>query len=81
MSSHGIYDCVIVGGGIVGLASGLKLLEKEPRLRLCILEKESALATHQSGHNSGVIHAGLYKQPNGLMAKTSNPVVMRMVRY
>jgi L-2-hydroxyglutarate oxidase LhgO len=56
----GRYDVAIVGGGIVGLATAYRLLERRPGLRLVLLEKERELAFHQSGHNSGVIHAGLY---------------------
>lgn len=62
-------DVVVVGGGVVGLASALALLERTPGLRLTLLEKESALATHQSGHNSGVVHAGLYYVPGSLKAR------------
>ena len=61
-------DLVIVGGGIVGLATGLKLLATHPGLRIAIVEKETELATHQSGHNSGVLHAGLYYAPGSLKA-------------
>ncbi len=61
-------DLVIVGGGIVGLATGLQLLAAHPGLRIAILEKETELATHQSGHNSGVLHAGLYYAPGSLKA-------------
>ena len=60
---------MIVGGGIVSLASALALLERIPGLRLTLLEKESALAAHQSGHNSGVVHAGLYYVPGSLKAR------------
>ena len=63
-----IYDVLVVGGGIVGLATSLRLLQARPSLRLLILERESELATHQSGHNSGVMHAGLYYQPGSLKA-------------
>jgi L-2-hydroxyglutarate oxidase LhgO len=62
-------DVVVVGGGIVGLASALALLERTPGLRLTLLEKEPALAFHQSGHNSGVVHAGLYYVPGSLKAR------------
>ena len=62
-------DVVVIGGGVVGLASALALLERTPGLRLTLLEKESALATHQSGHNSGVVHAGLYYVPGSLKAR------------
>jgi L-2-hydroxyglutarate oxidase len=54
------YDVAIIGGGIVGLATALRLLERRPRLRLAVIEKEPELLLHQSTHNSGVVHAGLY---------------------
>jgi (S)-2-hydroxyglutarate dehydrogenase len=63
------YDVVVVGGGIVGLATSLRLLEARPGLRIAILEKEREVATHQSGHNSGVLHAGLYYEPGSLKAR------------
>ncbi len=62
------YDITIIGAGIVGLATGLKILERNPGLRLCILEKETEIAQHQSGHNSGVIHSGIYYKPGSLRA-------------
>lgn len=57
------FDVAIVGAGIVGLATGLRLLERRPGLRLAVVEKEGGPARHQTGHNSGVIHAGLYYAP------------------
>src|SRR5580700_3449057 len=60
---------VVVGGGILGLATSLQLLRRLPDLRIVILEKEAELATHQSGHNSGVLHAGLYYPPGSLKAR------------
>jgi (S)-2-hydroxyglutarate dehydrogenase len=63
------FDVVIVGGGIVGLATAYRLIETRPDLRIAILEKEQELATHQSGHNSGVLHAGLYYAPGSLKAR------------
>ncbi len=62
-------DVAVIGGGIVGLATSLRLLERRADLRLAVLEKEPELATHQSGHNSGVIHAGLYYAPGSLKAR------------
>jgi len=62
-------DIAIVGGGIVGLATALRLLEQRPDLRLGIVEQEPELAAHQSGHNSGVVHAGLYYAPGSLKAR------------
>lgn len=63
------YDVVVIGGGIVGLATAYRLIEARPDLRIAILEKEDELATHQSGHNSGVLHAGLYYAPGSLKAR------------
>jgi L-2-hydroxyglutarate oxidase LhgO len=63
------FDIAIVGGGIVGLATAYRLLEQRPGTRLVILEKEPALAEHQTGRNSGVIHAGLYYAPGSLKAR------------
>jgi L-2-hydroxyglutarate oxidase LhgO len=62
-------DLAIIGGGIVGLATALRLTESRPDLRVAVLEKEPELATHQSGHNSGVVHAGLYYAPGSLKAR------------
>jgi len=63
------YDIAIIGGGIVGLATALGLLEGNPGLRLVVLEKESRVGRHQTGHNSGVVHSGVYYQPGSLKAK------------
>lgn len=60
---------IIVGGGIVGLATALKILERSPGLKVHVLEKENALAKHQTGNNSGVIHSGLYYKPGSLKAR------------
>ncbi|MCE5333165.1 MAG: L-2-hydroxyglutarate oxidase [Desulfobacteraceae bacterium] len=62
------FDVAVVGAGIVGLATGLKLQEKYPGLSVAIVEKEGAIAAHQTGHNSGVIHSGLYYRPGSLKA-------------
>jgi len=62
------YDLAIVGGGILGLSVALALSERFPALRLVLLEKELRLAAHQTGHNSGVIHSGLYYRPGSLKA-------------
>jgi (S)-2-hydroxyglutarate dehydrogenase len=62
------YDIVIIGGGIVGLATGFKIKSKNPALNIAILEKEAQLAVHQTGNNSGVIHSGLYYKPGSLKA-------------
>jgi L-2-hydroxyglutarate oxidase LhgO len=63
------FDVTIVGGGIVGLATALRLQQRRPALTIAILEKEPELATHQTGHNSGVLHAGLYYQPGSRKAR------------
>lgn len=63
-----LYDVVLVGGGIVGLATGYKLITARPDLKIAILEKESQLALHQTANNSGVIHSGLYYKPGSLKA-------------
>ena len=62
-------DVVIVGGGIVGLATALALLKHSQTLKVVVLEKESSVAKHQTGHNSGVIHSGLYYKPGSLKAQ------------
>jgi L-2-hydroxyglutarate oxidase LhgO len=63
-------DLTIIGGGILGLATALKILEAHPGTRVSILEKEPSLAMHQTGHNSGVIHSGLYYKPGSLKAQS-----------
>jgi len=64
------FDIVVVGGGIVGLASAYKIVSSYPGIRIAVLEKEERLAVHQTGHNSGVIHSGLYYKPGSAKAKT-----------
>jgi L-2-hydroxyglutarate oxidase LhgO len=64
------YDLTIIGGGILGLATALKVLQAHPGARVLILEKEPSLAMHQTGHNSGVIHSGLYYKPGSLKARS-----------
>ena len=63
------YDFIIVGAGIVGLATALKLIEKDPKQKILILEKENRISAHQTGNNSGVIHSGIYYKPGSLKAK------------
>ena len=74
----GIYDVVVIGGGIVGTATAMALLQGG-RLKVAVLEAESELAFHQTGHNSGVIHSGIYYKPGSLKAK--NCVVGRELLY
>ncbi len=62
-------DLTVVGGGVIGLAVGRELAVRHPGLRVCVLEREARLAAHQTGHNSGVIHAGVYYAPGTLKAR------------
>ncbi|AAZ24122.1 L-2-hydroxyglutarate oxidase [Colwellia psychrerythraea] len=64
-----IYDYIIIGGGIVGVSTAWQLQQRYPDKKVLLLEKESEFATHQTGHNSGVIHAGVYYEPGSLKAK------------
>ncbi|PKB68138.1 MAG: hydroxyglutarate oxidase [SAR202 cluster bacterium Io17-Chloro-G4] len=64
-----VYDVVIIGGGIVGLSTAMQLKERSPNWRIAVVEKESELAGHQTGHNSGVIHSGIYYRPDSQKAK------------
>src|SRR4051812_12901307 len=66
---RGECDLAVVGGGILGLATARELLTRFPDLDLQVLEREGAIATHQTGHNSGVIHQGVYYQPGSLKAE------------
>jgi (S)-2-hydroxyglutarate dehydrogenase len=63
------YDVAIIGGGIVGLATAFALTSRYSKARIIVLEKEASLASHQSGHNSGVIHSGIYYRPGSLKAR------------
>ena len=74
-------DAVVVGGGIVGLASALALKDLAPGASVLVLEKESALAAHQTGRNSGVIHSGLYYKPGSLKAETCARGRMLLQRF
>lgn len=75
------YDIAIIGGGIVGLATGLGLLRQRPDLRLIILEKEAGVGRHQTGHNSGVIHSGIYYKPGSLKASLCVEGARRMAAF
>jgi len=75
------HDIVVVGGGILGLATAYRLLQQRPGLSLLLLEKESLLGEHQTGHNSGVLHAGLYYKPGSLKAKLSVEGLKKMVSF
>ena len=75
------YDLGVVGGGIVGLATAQEISWRHPHLKVVVLEKEKELATHQTGHNSGVVHAGLYYQPGSLMARLCVEGMARTYEY
>ena len=64
-----MYDFVVIGGGIIGASTALSLVTTYPEKRTILIEKEKSFASHQTGHNSGVIHAGVYYQPGSLKAK------------
>lgn len=64
-----VFDYCVIGGGIVGLATTMELLKRRPGSGIVVLEKEGSLAQHQTGHNSGVIHAGIYYVPGSLKAE------------
>jgi L-2-hydroxyglutarate oxidase len=72
---------VIIGGGIVGLATAHAISRRWPRLRLTVLEKEAAVGQHQSGHNSGVLHAGLFYKPGSAKARLAGEGLRRMVCF
>lgn len=76
-----MYDYAIIGGGIVGLATGMALGEKYPDARILILEKEAGLAYHQTGHNSGVIHSGIYYKPGSYKAQFARNGSRSMVEF
>lgn len=74
-------SCVVIGGGIVGLATAYQLLGRKPGLKLTILEKESKVGQHQTGNNSGVLHAGLYYKPGSSKAKLAVSGIKQMVAF
>ena len=75
------YDFLIIGGGIIGLSAAMQLKEKFPNKKILVIEKEKKLASHQTGHNSGVIHAGVYYQPGSLKAKFCKLGVEQTVNF
>ncbi len=76
-----MFDVAVIGAGIVGLAVARELLSRRPGLRLVVLEKEERIAAHQSSHNSGVIHSGLYYKPGSLKARACVAGAARLIRY
>jgi len=75
------YNVIIIGGGAVGLGVALEITRRFPRLRLLVLEKEDRVARHQSGHNSGVIHSGVYYKPGSMKAKLCLSGAAAMVEF
>jgi L-2-hydroxyglutarate oxidase len=76
-----VFDFAIVGGGIIGLSTARALLQRYPNARLLVLEKEPGLARHQTGHNSGVIHSGVYYKPGSLKARYTREGVAALVEF
>lgn len=74
-------DICVIGGGIVGLATARELAGRHPDAKIAVLEREDQLATHQSGHSSGVIHAGIYYQPGSLKARLCVEGARRLYEY
>jgi L-2-hydroxyglutarate oxidase len=76
-----MYDYVIIGGGIIGLSTAWQLRQRQPDKRIVLLEKENSLGLHQTGHNSGVIHAGIYYEPGSLKAEFCRRGIRATVRF
>ena len=76
-----MFDFVVIGGGIVGLSTAMALLERHPGARLVVLEKEEGLARHQTGHNSGVIHSGIYYKPGSFKARFCKEGARALVEF
>ena len=76
-----MYDVAIIGGGIVGLATAYEFLEKYPSKKLILIEKESKVAVHQTGNNSGVIHSGIYYKPGSLKANNCRRGVKKLLQF
>jgi (S)-2-hydroxyglutarate dehydrogenase len=75
------FDYIIIGGGIVGLATAWAIMQRNPGVQLAVLEKEDAWARHQTGRNSGVIHSGIYYKPGSLKAKLCREGNRRLVAF
>ena len=75
------YDVAIVGGGIIGLSTAMQLLERSPDLKVAVIEKEEQLAQHQTGHNSGVIHSGIYYRPGSWKSRFCVGGKDRLIRF
>jgi len=81
MANKQTYDFIIVGGGIVGVSTALSLIKKHPSKKILLLEKEESFATHQTGHNSGVIHAGVYYEPGSLKAEFCREGLKETIKF
>ena len=77
----GQYDIAIIGGGILGLSTAMQLADRAPQWRVAVLEKEDDLATHQTGHNSGVMHSGIYYRPGSHKANFCVAGLNNLVRF
>src|SRR5262249_51648073 len=75
------YDIVVIGGGVVGLSVAREATRQFPRMRAVVLEKEAKVGSHQSGHNSGVIHSGVYYKPGSLKARMCVAGAAAMVEF
>ena len=75
------YDIAIIGGGILGLSTAMQLLERAPQWKVAVIEKEDQLATHQTGHNSGVMHSGIYYRPGSHKAHFCVAGLNNMVKF
>src|ERR1044072_8201514 len=76
-----MYDCAIIGGGVVGLATAVELGRRNPAAKIVLLEKEENFAEHQSGRNSGVIHSGIYYKPGSFKARFARAGSQSMVAF
>ena len=81
MTNKHIYDFIIVGGGIVGVSTALSLIKQHPSKKILLLEKENSFASHQTGHNSGVIHAGVYYEPGSLKAEFCREGLKETIKF
>ena len=81
MKTDLMFDYVVLGGGIVGVSTALSLITKHPDKRILLVEKEESFAQHQTGHNSGVIHAGVYYEPGSLKAKFCREGLIETIKF
>ena len=81
MNTELMFDYVVLGGGIVGVSTALSLITKHPDKRILLIEKEESFAQHQTGHNSGVIHAGVYYEPGSLKAKFCREGLTETIKF